>query len=91
MESSNSSESSAASRIDPISAVTPSQFLVLWSRMGNYDRISLIGELYKDRTVFEYWAHQLSILLMEDYSLFVSGMKSFRIQTRSGERESRSG
>lgn len=63
-------------QIDPISAVTPSQFLVLWSRMGNYDR-SLIGELYKDRTVFEYWAHQLSILLMEDYSLFVSGMKSF--------------
>ena len=49
-------------QIDPISAVAPSQFLVLWSRLGNYDR-SLIGQLYKDRTVFEYWAHRLSILL----------------------------
>jgi len=63
-------------QIDPISAVAPSQFLVLWSRLGNYDR-SLIGELYKDRTIFEYWAHQLSILLMEDYPLFISGMQNF--------------
>jgi uncharacterized protein len=63
-------------QIDPISAVVPSHFLVFWSRLGKYDR-GLVGEMYRDRLLFEYWAHQLSILLWEDYPLFLAGMKSY--------------
>jgi uncharacterized protein len=63
-------------QIDPITAVAPSHFLVLWSRLGAYDR-SLIGEMYRERLLFEYWAHQLSILLWEDYPLFLLGMRSY--------------
>jgi uncharacterized protein len=73
-------------QIDPISAVAPSHYLVLWSRLGNYDR-SLLSEMYREKILFEYWAHQLSILLWEDYPLFLSGMRNYPdLQTVWGKR-----
>jgi uncharacterized protein len=62
-------------QIDPTSVVCKSQFLVLWSRLGNYDVRILDDMLWKDRSLFEYWAHGASIALTEDYPLFKLGMK----------------
>jgi len=54
-------------QLDPISAVARSHQLVLWSRLGTYNLADLDTLLWKDRSLFEYWAHVASIVLTEDY------------------------
>ena len=49
-------------QIDPIRAVERTQYLVLWSRLGRYDHEHLHTSLWKDRRLFEYWAHAASIV-----------------------------
>lgn len=56
-------------QIDPISAVARSPYLVLWSRLGAYDPAHLHTLLWRDRKLFEYWAHCASIVLTEDYPI----------------------
>jgi hypothetical protein len=41
-------------QMDPISTVAPPQYLVLWSRLGNYDRAELDRLLWKQKKVFEW-------------------------------------
>jgi uncharacterized protein len=54
--------------------------------LGNYDR-SLVGDMYRERILFEHWAHQLSILLWEDYPLFLSSMRNYPdLETGWGKR-----
>jgi hypothetical protein len=40
-------------QIDPISAVAPPQYLVLWSRLGPYDRAELDSLLWRERKLVE--------------------------------------
>src|SRR5689334_19844211 len=56
-------------QLDPIDAVARSHFLVLWSRLGDYDRADLDTLLWQERWLFEYWAHAASIVLAEDYPI----------------------
>ena len=62
-------------QFDPISVIAPSHLLVLWSRLGSYDKSVFDNLLYKDRMLFEYWAHQASIVLTEDYPLYYPMMR----------------
>ncbi len=64
-------------QLDPISAVAPSHLIVLWSRLGNFEKSDLEGLLWRDKKLFEYWAHQQSIVLMEDYPLYYTMMRSY--------------
>jgi uncharacterized protein len=41
-------------QIDPISTVAPPQYLVLWSRLGSYDRAELDRLLWENRKLFEW-------------------------------------
>jgi uncharacterized protein YcaQ len=41
-------------QIDSISAVAPTPYLVLWSRLGAYDPAHLHALLWRDRKLFEY-------------------------------------
>jgi uncharacterized protein YcaQ len=43
-------------QIDPISTVAPPQYLVLWSRLGPYDRAELDRLLWEKRQLFEWRA-----------------------------------
>jgi uncharacterized protein YcaQ len=43
-------------QIDPISTVAPPQYLVLWSRLGNYDRAELDRLLWEQKKLFEWKA-----------------------------------
>src|SRR5256885_15386384 len=56
-------------QLDPISVVARSHLLVLWSRLGIYDRGELDALLWEERRLFEYWAHAASIVLTEDYPI----------------------
>jgi uncharacterized protein YcaQ len=62
-------------QLDPISTVAPSHLIVLWSRLGNFDATDLDNLLWRDKKLFEYWAHQASIVMMEDYPLYYSLMQ----------------
>jgi uncharacterized protein len=57
-------------QLDPTSAVARSHLLVLWSRLGTYDPRHLDALLWKERRLFEDWAHAASIVLTEDYPIF---------------------
>src|SRR6266851_7196999 len=64
-------------QLDPISVVARSHTLVLWNRIGKYDPAHLDTLLWKDRALFEYWAHQASIVLTEEYPIFSSMIRTF--------------
>jgi len=56
----------AVLQIDTINVVARSPYLVLWSRLGNYQNVWL-EELLEEGKLFEYWAHEASFLPIEDY------------------------
>jgi uncharacterized protein len=64
-------------QLDPISVVARSHELVLWSRLGSYDRAALDRLLWEERALFEYWAHGASIVLTEDYPVHRLLMRSY--------------
>jgi uncharacterized protein YcaQ len=59
-------------QIDPISTVAPPQYLVLWSRLGNYDRAELDRLLWEDKKLFEWNAF---IYPIEDLPLIQAQMR----------------
>ena len=63
-------------QIDPIRAVERTQYLALWSRLGRYDRGHLHTALWKDRRLFEYWAHAASIVATENFPVHDSQMRA---------------
>lgn len=56
-------------QIDTISVVNRSHYLVLWSRLGNYDP-TWVEQMHKNGDLFEYLAHACSFIPIEDYPLF---------------------
>lgn len=64
-------------QIDPIRAVERTELLVLWSRIGAFDPRALRELAFVDKRLFEDWAHCASIVLMEDYPLFLYGKRAY--------------
>jgi hypothetical protein len=60
-------------QIDTINVVARSPYLVLWSRLGDYQR-EWLDELLAEGSLFEYWAHAMCFLPIEDYPLYRAGM-----------------
>jgi len=60
-------------QIDPISTVAPPQYLVLWSRLGRYDRKELDRLLWEERKLFEWDAF---IYPIEDLPLMRALMRA---------------
>ena len=56
-------------QIDTISVVARSPYLVLWSRLGDYDPVWLEQHLAEGQ-LFEYWAHEACFVPIEDYGLY---------------------
>jgi uncharacterized protein YcaQ len=57
-----------ALQIDTIHVVNRSPYLVLWSRLGDYQP-EWLDELLDEGSLFEYWAHAACFLPIEDYPL----------------------
>ncbi len=64
-------------QLDPVSAVTPSHRLLLFSRLGYYQQSDLDRLLWEERSLFEYWAHAASIVLTEDYPIHRELMRRY--------------
>ena len=60
-------------QIDPISTVAPPQYLVLWSRLGKYDRAELDRLLWEEKKLFEWNAF---IRPIEDLPLLQARMRA---------------
>ena len=60
-------------QIDPIATVAPPQYLVLWSRLGSYDRAELDRLLWEKRKLFEWDAF---IYPIEDLPLIRALMRA---------------
>lgn len=59
-------------QIDTIHIIARSQYLVLWSRLGDYDP-RWLDALLEEGALFEYWSHAACILPIEDYPLYQPG------------------
>jgi len=70
-------------QIDPISTVAPPQQLVLWSRLGAFDRAELDRLLWEERKLFEWDAY---IWPMEDFPLIRARMRRRRTGKYAWER-----
>ncbi len=57
-------------QIDTIHAVHRSHHLVLWSRLGNGYDPAWLGKIHSKGHLFEYYAHALCYLPIEDYRIF---------------------
>ncbi len=67
-------------QLDPTSTVDRSQFLALWSRIGNFDRRSLLDLIYRERRLVESYAYAASICLVEDLPLLRMKMLDLKLQ-----------
>jgi uncharacterized protein YcaQ len=56
-------------QIDTIHVVARSPYLVLWSRLGDYDP-QWLDELLAEGRLFEYWAHAACFVPIEDFPLW---------------------
>lgn len=53
--------------------------LVLWSRVGRYD-VDVLRRLQEDdRVLFEYWAHEASLVLSEDWAIHQVQMRTWPV------------
>ena len=66
-------------QLDPVNVVARSHLLVLWSRLGAFDRADLNTLLWRERWLFEYWAHAASIVLTEDYPIHRAMMRRYGV------------
>ena len=62
-------------QIDTISVIERAHYLTLWSRLGAYDMNHLDESAYKDRNLFEYWAHAACFVPYDDYRFYLHAMK----------------
>ena len=58
-----------ALQIDTIQVVARSPYLVLWSRLGDFDP-RWLDELLAEGALFEYWSHEACFLPVEDFPLY---------------------
>jgi uncharacterized protein YcaQ len=68
-------------QLDPVQVVAPSHELVLFSRLGRFERRDLEALRWEERKLFEYWAHAASLVLTEDYPLHAFAMRGYATRT----------
>ena len=56
-------------QLDFVNVLVPAHFLILWSRLGGYNRQRLEKFLYGSREFTEQWAHEASIVRVSDWPL----------------------
>jgi uncharacterized protein len=73
-----------ALQLDAVNVLDRTQFLVPFSRIGHYDRASLLGLVGPGRPSFEYWGHAASLQPTALYPLFRWRMDEWRHDAAGG-------
>ena len=60
---------------------------MLWSRLGGFDRDDLDTLRWRERWLFEYWAHAASIVLTEDYPIHRAMMRAYSVTVESPQKQ----
>jgi uncharacterized protein YcaQ len=63
-------------QIDTINVIARSPYLVLWSRLGDYNP-RWLEELLEEGALFEYWSHAACFLPIEEYPLYRHAYESW--------------
>ncbi len=64
-------------QLDSINVVDRAHHLTLWSRFGPYDRARLDRLIYRERHLFEYWAHAACLVATEDFPAWRRAMLDY--------------
>jgi len=65
-------------QLDFVNVLIPAHFLMLWSRLGGFDRKRFENFLYDSREFTEQWAHEASIVRISDWPLLEYRRKGWR-------------
>jgi uncharacterized protein YcaQ len=76
-------------QLDYVNVLMPAQFLVLWSRLGAYDRMRFERFIYGKREYTEQWAHEASIVPVGCWPLFEYRRKSHQMHKNNPLRQLR--
>jgi uncharacterized protein YcaQ len=69
-------------QIDSVNVCVRSHYMPLFSRLGNYDQELLDQLAYKEKSIFETWAHAACFVPVEDHHLFRQRMGTEDLQQR---------
>jgi len=67
-------------QIDSVNVVDRAHLLTLWSRFGTFDRARLERLLYRQRVLFEYWAHAACFVPVADAPAWRRAMLEFEFR-----------
>jgi uncharacterized protein YcaQ len=67
-------------QLDFVNVLAPAHYMVLFSRLGPYKRGLLDDAVYRRREFTEQWAHEASIVPMEDWPLLRHRMTAHRVR-----------
>ena len=65
-------------QIDSVNVCVRSHYMPLFSRLGNYDQDLLDQLAYKEKSIFETWAHAACFVPVEDHRLFRQRMANHK-------------
>jgi uncharacterized protein YcaQ len=77
-------------QLDYVNVLMPAHFLVLWSRLGAYDRARFEKTMYRSGQFTEQWAHEASIVPASTWSLLEYRRQCHEIHQHSPLRRMRS-
>lgn len=77
-------------QLDYVNVLMPAQFLVLWSRLGGYDRERLERFVYDSGEYTEQWAHEASIVPTSSWPLLDYRRQSYQMHKQNPLRKLRS-
>lgn len=67
-------------QIDFVNVLTPAHYLILFSRLGSYNKTLFDDVVYRKREFTEQWAHERSILPVESWPLLRHRMETHRVR-----------
>jgi hypothetical protein len=65
-------------QLDFVNVLVPAHFLMIWSRLGAYDRGRFERYLYDSREYTEQWAHEASVVRVSDWPLLAHRRRTWR-------------
>jgi uncharacterized protein YcaQ len=77
-------------QLDYVNVLMPAQFLVLWSRLGAYDRKRFEQFVYSKHEYTEQWAHEASIVPASSWPLLEYRRKAYEMHKNNPLRKLRS-